>query len=467
LGSSGATALLIHSLPVFVIAHGIVGRADLPIPRELFGAAAAAVLVVSFVALGAGWSRPRLENVPERPLFRLPVALDVVLGAVGFLAFAVTVYAGLVGTDSQQGNLAPTAVYVAFWVGVPFASLLVGDVFRLLNPWRAVGRGAGWLVRRAAGDEMPEPLAYPDRAGYWPAALGILGFVICELCWATGRQPTPLAILMLIYFVIQLGGMGVYGVEAWSRRADAFGVWFGLISRLAPIGRREDGRLVLRPPVVGATGLTAVAGAVGLLITGIGSTGFDGAKEGPLFNDLAQRLQDGFTSLGTDKGLGLELAFVIGLFMAIALVGTLWWGGIEGMPRDGIQLDHRGVGRRFAHALIPIAAGYLVAHYFSLLAYNGQDLWRLASDPLGRGSDLFGGAHSRIDYSIVSATAIWYVQVLALVCGHVAALVLAHDRALVVYGSARAAARSQVVMLILMVCFTVLGLWLLSAALNG
>ena len=121
----------------------------------------------------------------------------------------------------------------------------------------------------------------------------------------------------------------------------------------------------------------------------------------------------------------------------------------------------------FAHTLIPIAAGYLVAHYFSLLAYNGQDLWRLLSDPLGDGSNWFGGAERDIDYGVVSATGIWYVQVGALVVGHVAALVLAHDRALELYGSARAATRSQVVMLILMVAFTCLGLWLLSAALNA
>jgi hypothetical protein len=123
--------------------------------------------------------------------------------------------------------------------------------------------------------------------------------------------------------------------------------------------------------------------------------------------------------------------------------------------------------RAFSHTLIPIAAGYLVAHNFSLLAYNGQDLWRLGNDPLGKGSDLFGGADAGIDYGVVSATGIWYVQVGALVLGHVAALVLAHDRALELYGSAKQATRSQVVMLVLMVAFTCLGLWLLSAALNA
>lgn len=450
---------------MLVIAHGIVGRADLPIPETLFGAAAAAVLVVSFLALAAGWSRPRLEPVRERALLRLPLAVEIACGAIGVAVFAVVVYAGLAGTDSQQDNLAPTAVYVGFWVGVPFLSLLLGDWFRLFNPWRAVGRATGWVANRFSETEV---FPYPERLGHWPAAAGILAFVICELCWATGREPGPLAVLMLISVFVQLAGQGVYGVEAWSRRGDAFGVWFGLFAKLAPLGRRADGTLVLRPPVAGATRLAPAAGTVALLVIGIGSTGFDGAKEGPLFNGVRPDLQDLFTSLGATMGVGLELAFVVGLLVAIALVGALWRLGTEGMPRAGADgRDRPSLSRAFAHTLIPIAAAYVVAHYFSLLAYSGQDLWRLASDPLGDGSDLLGGADGGIDYSIVSATAIWYVQTLALVAGHVAALVLAHDRALVVYGSAKAASRSQIVMLVLMVCFTCLGLWLLSAALNG
>jgi hypothetical protein len=449
-----------------VFAHGIVGRADLPIPTELFGVAAAAALVASFVALAAGWSRPRLEHVRERVLVRLPRAVEVVLGALGVLAFAVTAWAGLAGTGVQADNLAPTMVFVAFWVGVPVLSVIVGDVWRLLSPWRALGRAVGWSVRRVAGDEMPEPLPYPERLGQWPAVAGLVGFAICELCWATAQEPRPLAIIMLAYFAVQLVGMSLYGVEPWTRRADAFGVWFSLVARLSAFGRREDGRLVVRPPIVGAAGLTAVAGTAALLVTAIATTGFDGAKEGPLFNDIAGTLQDAFTGLGLSKGAALEIAFVIGLGLAIALIGALWIGGMEGMPRTKLGLGRTGLSRRFAHTLIPIAAGYLVAHYFSLLAYNGQDLWRLASDPLGDGHDYLGGAQRAIDYGVVSATGIWYVQVLALVLGHIAALVLAHDRALVVYGSPRAATRSQVVMLVLMVCFTCLGLWLLSAALN-
>jgi hypothetical protein len=165
-------------------------------------------------------------------------------------------------------------------------------------------------------------------------------------------------------------------------------------------------------------------------------------------------------------GTGLELGFVIVLLATIGVVSAIWMAGMEGMPPAKDAYTRVARARAFAHALIPIAAGYLVAHYFSLLAYNGQDLWRLASDPLGNGSNLFGGANASINYGVISATGIWYVQVGALVCGHVAALVLAHDRALELYGSARAATRSQFVMLALMVAFTCLGLWLLSAALQ-
>jgi hypothetical protein len=451
-------------LTVWLLAHGIVGRADLPIPVFWFAVAAAAVLVVSFLALAAGWERPVLDRPRERPLFRLPLIAELLLGAVGVLAFAVTVSAGLAGTDSQQDNLAPTAVYVGFWVGIPFLTLLLGDVFRLLSPWRAIGRATGWLAKRAARDAMPEPLAYPERLGHWPAVAGLIAFAICELCWAAARDPQPLAVLMLIYLAIQLFGMSLYGVEAWVRHGDAFGVWFGLLARLAPLGRRSDGRLVLRPPVVGATGLVAIAGTTALLLSAIGSTAFDGAKEGPLFNDLVGEMQDAFASLGLSLGLALELSFVVGLALSLAVVAAIWIAGVSGMPRD--RHPRRELSRRFTHTLIPIAAAYLVAHYFSLLAYNGQDLWRLASDPLGDGSDLFGGAGSDIDYSILTATAIWYVQAGALVLGHVAGLVLAHDRALTLYGGAREATRSQVIMLVVMVCFTVMGLWVLSEALE-
>jgi hypothetical protein len=451
---------------VLLFAHAIVGRADLPIPVVWFAVGAAIVLVVSFLGLAAGWSEPKLARIPQRRLFPIPLLVEVLLGAVGVFAFAVVAYAGLAGVDSVSDNLAPKAVYVGFWIGVPFASLLLGDVFRLFSPWRAIGRATGWVARKVApGDALPEPLPYPERLGHWPAAVGFLAFVICELCWAAAKDPQPLAILMLTYLAIQFVGMSLYGVEPWTRRGDAFGVWFGLLARLAAFAR-SDRWVVVRPPVIGASRGDVVSGTTALLLVAIGSTAYDGAREGPLFNTPIGDLQQTFAGWGASLGFALEMALLVFLVVSIAVVCAIWAIVVLGMPRRALRLTHVELSRRFVHTLIPIAAAYLVAHYFSALAYDGQAVWALMSDPLGHGSDIFGAAGNGVDYAVVSATNIWFVQVAALVIGHVAGLVLAHDRALQVYGSPRAAIVSQVVMLVVMVMFTVLGLWLLSEALN-
>jgi hypothetical protein len=178
-----------------------------------------------------------------------------------------------------------------------------------------------------------------------------------------------------------------------------------------------------------------------------------------VFNDVAPDIQRWFTDLGLSLGAALEWTFAVGMVVVLALVAAIYALAVAGMPRTERAPSRVALARQFAHSLIPISAAYLVAHYFSLLAYNGQDLGRLVQDPLDG-----GGTGPQIDYGVVSATAIWYVQVGALLAGHVSGLVLSHDRALAVYGSAKAAMRSQFVMLAVMVGFTCLGLYLLSAA---
>jgi hypothetical protein len=148
----------------------------------------------------------------------------------------------------------------------------------------------------------------------------------------------------------------------------------------------------------------------------------------------------------------------------VLVIAGLFRLGIAGMHTVGRRLPSARLAGAFAHTLIPISLAYVVAHYFSLLAYQGQAMAALASDPLGHGSDLLGTASSTIDYTWIDATGIWYVQVGALVIGHVAGLTLAHDRALALFERVRDATRSQYWMLAVMVCFTSLGLWLLSAA---
>src|SRR5436305_261403 len=136
-------------IPAGALAHGLGGVTDLPIPTWLFAWAASIVLVASFVALATLWPEPRLERARERVLAAVPRLLDPLAGAVGIALFALVVYAGLAGEqDEPTRNLLPVAVFTLFWVGLPVASFLLGDVFRALNPWRAVARTVAWLARR-------------------------------------------------------------------------------------------------------------------------------------------------------------------------------------------------------------------------------------------------------------------------------------------------------------------------------
>lgn len=460
--AAAAAAAAALALPAAAEAHGIVGRADLPIPAWLFAWAAALVLVVSFVALALLWPEPKLERARQRRIVRLPAVVDVAAGAIGIATFAVGVYAGLAGTQTATANLMPRLVFVAFWVGVPVASVLFGDVFRLLSPWRALARAVAWGARRL-GVRGPAALPYPARLGWWPAVAGIFAFAWVELVYSNRDDPSTLAVLALAYAAAQLIGMSLYGIEAWSRNGDAFGVYFSLFARLSAFVRRE-GALWLRTPLSGTTSLPATPGVVALLAVSLGSTAFDGASEGELWQEIGPWLQQRLVDIGFSVQAGLEIAFTIGLAAAVALVAGIYAVGVQGMHGLGPRLSSRDLARRFAHTLIPIAFAYVLAHYFSLLAYEGQAFAFLASDPLGDGSNLFGTAGQAIDYSVVSATAIWYVQVGVLVAGHVSGLVLAHDRALTVFRSPRNATRSQYWMLAVMVGFTSLGLWLLSVS---
>jgi len=456
------TALL---LPASASAHGIVGRADLPIPAWLFAWAATGVMVISFLALWSLWSEPRLQRPEGRVLLRIPRLLEWLCGLVGVALFAIVAYAGLAGEQNFTSNLAPTFIYVIFWVGIPIASAFVGDIFRAFSPWRALGRLTGWLLQGAGYRRGPLLDSYPAWLGRWPAAATLLAFAWLELVYPSKDDPRLLAILLLAYGGAQLAGMAAFGVEAWSERADGFGVYFGLIARLSPLSWRNR-ELRLRMPLSGLGDLELWPGTAAVIFVLIGSTSFDGFSNGEVWYQLAPSLESDLGRLGVSAIGAFEIVGTIGLIFCVAFVAGLYNLGIYGMRsalRDVAVEDHRALSRTFLHTLVPIAFGYMLAHYFSLLVLDGQAIGYLVSDPLGRGNDLFGTSNFLINYNLISFAAIWYVQIAAIVTGHVSGLILSHERGLIEFKSPEAAVRSQYWMLAIMVAFTCLALWILSA----
>lgn len=448
-------------LDVLPLAHGLGQREDLPLPESWFIISAATVLAVSFVGLAVLWPQPRLEAAEAKwkplpgPLARFfgSRGLRIACGAIGVLLLAAAIVALLIGPENPSDNFGSNLIFVEFWFGLVLASALFGDVFRALNPWLAIGEALRFRGRRA----------YPERLGYWPATAGLVGFGLLELLPSANSEPRNAGIAAGIYTVVTLAAMWVYGARPWAERGEAFSVYFNLVSRISIVEVR-DGVAGRRPLLSGLPRWEPRPGSVVLLGVLIGITTFDGFSSNSIWADIDPELSGFFEDLGLSITGAQSASSAIGLALAVLAVTGFYSLGIAGAKTVGGGFDATDLRGRFLHSLVPIAVVYVLAHYLTLLVFQGQAMKYLLSDPFGEGWDLFGTADAAIDFGAISQNETWYFQVGFVVAGHVAALVLAHDRALALYDDARRAVRSQYWMLLIMIGFTTLALWLLKSA---
>lgn len=423
-----------------VLGHAISGRRDLPIPDWLFLAGAALAVIISFVALAAAWPKPRLQG----PTVVRPVPLlerdetEVALGTLGVFLFVATLVACFAGPGNVADNFAPYVIFVLAWVGVPVLSVVLGPVGVALNPWRAIASVPPLAGRTA------RPL--PAGVGVWPAVGALLVFLWLELGFFPFSQSAAwLGVFLIAYTVFLLAGCARFGRDAWLDAADFLTVYTRLAAGIAPLGPGVDadgtpGRFGWRRPLAPLTQIPWRPGLSAFVTTLLGSTTFDGFTE-----------SDAWRALIGDAGPGARLVWsTAGLVLACALVLALFRGACIWAARVGGKTTAE-VEQAFTHTLVPIALAYAVAHYFSLLVLQGSIGLAL----------LVGWNALRIPLTALSANTIWIVQVVAIVAGHVAGVVLAHDRAVAMFRRSRVV-RGQWAMLVLMVVFTVGGLQVLS-----
>jgi hypothetical protein len=448
-----------------LLAHGIGGIRDLPVPRYVFFYGAAGVLVVSFAALAFLWRKPVLaERSDGRPLpaslqrVLLSTTLRTLAGAASFALLVFLWLGALVGKNSSGVNLTPTFVYVYFWIGMPLTVFLLGNVWSVLSPWKAAADGVGWILRRV-GLRGEAPLAYPERLGRWPAAVLLLSFVTMELSYVNPSDPHALALAIAIYSAVTWAGAYAFGSQAWFSKGDGFSVNYGLLARISAFGRREDGQLVVRTPFSGLSITDPTPGTIAFVGVMLGSTFFDGFSRTSIWQNRYYNVQVDLLDRPSLADLVGQLMSLGGLLACCAFVGLAFRTATAGTESIAGRRD---LSRDFIDGLIPIAFVYIVAHYFSLLLYQGEVGYRLLSDPWGRGWDLFGTHGFQPNFTFLTPHTIWYVQVIALVGGHVAGLAVAHDRAVGLFRTPRMALWTQYPMLVLMVLFTVGGLWVLS-----
>src|SRR5215210_945047 len=453
------------------LAHGLSGIRDPILPDWLMYYAGALALILSFVALGVLWRKPRLEGRYEgRPLsdpsqrLLLWAGWRIVLGAFSAGLLVVIWLAALVGVPDAGDNLAPTFVWVVFWVGLVPVVVLLGNLWAVLSPWRAVADAVAWAWSKAG--RSWEPAAdLPEQLGRWPAAALLVAFAALELAYPRSAEPRTLALAIVVYSWVTWAGMLLFGRRTWLESGEVFHVYFGLLALIAPFAVAErDGRrvVIVRPPLAGLTTPQTIPGTVPFVAAMLGSVAFDGLSRITWWQDRLYNLEAKYIVGSPRKADLVATGFnLMGLVLAVTAVALLFLLAVR--AARAIARSKEGLANVFVASLIPIALAYSIAHYFTLLVNQGQFAIPLASDPFGKGWDLFGTTDFQ-PALFNSPNAIWYIQAAVLVVGHVLGLTVAHDRAVALWGSARIAARTQYAMLALMVLYTCTALWLLSTS---
>ncbi|TQJ51655.1 hypothetical protein [Phycicoccus sp. SLBN-51] len=435
------------ALPAVMLpAHGVGSREDLPLPFDLLLIGAGLALAISFVALGVLWKQPRLRRTDGRllpPALALALDSPFVRGVFAVLSLALTawVLVSLVFGKDDANNPVPYVVYVWLWVGLGLLSMVLGPIWRVLNPVRYLHRGLLALARVS-----PDFSLVPYRLGYWPAALGLFAFTWLELIAPDNATLPVLRVAILGFLLVSVMLAMVFGRDYFAT-GDPFEAWSGLYGSLSPLGRREDGRWVLRTPLHGPNELAPRPGLLATTSVMLGGTAYDGFSGETWWYTFTQ---------SSDVPRVWETLALVALCLLVPAM--LWVAAAVSAALAKVPV--RGLATAFAPSLIPIAAGYLVAHYWSLFVFEGVNGLARLSDPLGTGADWLGTAGVHPWHALIAPGLVATIQVVSIVTGHLLGVVVAHERAVTLFPR-RVAVTGQVPLLVLMVVYTVGGLTLL------
>ncbi len=444
-----------------LLAHGLGGSSDLPVPYAYAMVGAAWALTFTFALVAFAWRRPRFD--PDAPGHPLPSALTTLVDApvtrwtvAGVaLAFAVwVVLAGLWGPQTQANGLLG-AFYVLLWVGLVALSLAFGPVWRLISPVRTVYL----LLRRAVPERLGRPrLSYPESWGYRPAALGLFAFVWLELASPNSASLPWVKSWLLVYVVVLLGGAWLCG-QRWLARVDPFGVYSMAVSRLSPFRRSPaTGKIVIGNPFDHLPSLPVRPGVVAMLAVLLGSTAFDSYSSSPTWRNFADRHSR--LAHGVPATLSSSILRTIGLLVFVSVVALTF--SLAARATGGVdRAQRRALPGQMAHSLIPIVVGYIFAHYLSYLVERGQQAVIALADPFGRGWNPVGLAHMHVAYVLSTHPPVLAgVKVACVVTGHIVAVIAAHDKALRLLPAGHQLT-GQLTMMLVMVGYTFTGLYLL------
>jgi len=436
-----------------VLAHGLGGSNDLPVPYTFALIGAAWALTFTFALVALAWKRPRFD--PDKPGHPLPEvvtrfvdarATRCAVAVLALLFAAWVLLAGLFGPRTQANGLLG-AFYVLLWVGLVALSLIFGPVWRVASPVRTVYVTLRRLLPERLGRAR---FSYPEGWGYRPAALGLFAFVWMELASPDSASVFAVKIWLLVYGVVLFAGAWLCG-QRWLARVDPFGVYSMAVSRLCPFWRnRETGKIVVGNPFDHLPSLPVRPGVVMVLAVLLGSTAFDSFSASPTWRNFADGVARG--AHGVPETLTSSALRTVGLIVFISVVALTF--SLAARATGGVDAEQRrALPGQMAHSLIPIVVGYIFAHYLTYLVERGQQAVIALADPLSRDWQV---AYILSMHPAVLST----IKVTCVVTGHIVAVIAAHDKALRLLPSAHQLT-GQLTMMLVMVGYTFMGLYLL------
>jgi hypothetical protein len=483
--SAVASAALTVPATAFAHAGGTITY-DFPLPVWVYAVGGGLAVLASVPAAMLAGPKPDRTSRDIYPSIR-PLRLGAIATALGAAILVVTIIGGLFGPDIFTANPSTIVFWVDVWVGVGVSSALLGNLWDFTNPLSAAAR---W-IDRALSDSGVAGAAYPERLGMWPAVALLLGLAWLELCWPSGSEPQIITLFAIAYIPFQLFFSALFGAEIWLARGELFTAVARTLGRMAPLelyvrrpagpchagvcdevgGERigcpacwraavpQERGVRLRFPGAGIhrehrlpTGGSAFV--VALLATVV----FDGfGRTDRYFQFLDWIVGIGPSSLADHSTVLRTMAMILVVtgFAAVYVAVSALVGVAEG--RSAIE-----AARRYAATLIPIAGVYFVAHYLTYLIIYVQFTPAVLADPLGKD----WGHHAGV-WSSLPAGLVWWVQVGLIVAGHVIAVFQAHRiaaadrprelRTLVLHSP----------LTVLMIGYTVVGLWVLGQAAQG
>lgn len=439
-------------VPEAASAHAFGSLYNLPVPFWMYLYGGAAAILVSFLIIGYFFNKKNQElSYPTINLSKISFVssftnkrfLTIIRTSSVFLFF-LTILSGLIGDNNAYINFNMTFFWIIFLLGLMYTTAIIGNVYKIINPWK--------ILAELFNIKTKGIIEYPKSLGYYPALLFYFLLIWFELLGNT--TPATLSIILLQYTLINAIGIVTFGKDNWFRYCEFFSVFFRLIGKMAPI-EHKSGKLLLRPPFVGLLREKADHSSLLLFILFmLSSTAYDGFRETAPWVRLYWQNFDGIINYDLFQTIGLALSPLIFLTIYLVLIALT---KVITKPRESIKE----LSLQFAFTLIPIAFVYNIAHYYTLIFTEGPNIIRLISDPFGFGWNLFNTANY---YSsiIIDASFVWHSQVAFILLGHIVGVYLAHVIALNIFPSHKKALVSQIPMLILMVSYTMIGLWILS-----